>query len=361
MELLKDQLFNKDTLKLVTKLIIKVYPELNNNFEKIVLNKFPELELKERIYWIRENFEKYLPKDYETSLNILLNSIKDEPEQEKFIFAVYSDYVAVNGCKKEFLEISLNALGEFTKHCSSEFAIRDFINKFPKQSFNKMQKWSLSKNVHQRRLASEGFRPKLPWAKSIEFNYKEAAEILDNLFYDNDRYVTRSVANHLNDISKIDPEFVLEKISAWKSSKRQNDQEMDYIIRHSLRTSIKMGHQGTFTFLGHNSKHNVTIDNLKSNENITLNEKLIFSFDITSKDKENLIIDYKITYPTPGRRVSTKVFKIKKLTINDQTLHIEKKHLFKKMTTKKLYQGEHQLEIIINSKIVGSTSFNLNF
>jgi 3-methyladenine DNA glycosylase AlkC len=35
-------------------------------------------------------------------------------------------------------------------------------------------------------------------------------EILDNLYFDKTRYVVRSVANHLNDISKLDPDFVVE-------------------------------------------------------------------------------------------------------------------------------------------------------
>jgi len=67
-----------------------------------------------------------------------------------------------------------------------------------------MLNWSKSENYHHRRLASEGSRQKLPWCQKINLDYKKTIKILDNLYFDESRYVTRSVANHLNDISKID-------------------------------------------------------------------------------------------------------------------------------------------------------------
>lgn len=360
--LLKDQFFNKENVKYLAHLIKKVYPKLNElKFKKEILKKFPELELKERFYWIRENIEKYLPNNYKETLKILLESIKEEPEKEDFIFAAFSDYVAVNGCNKNDLDRSLNALGEFTKYLSAEFAIRCFINKFPEKTFVKIQEWSVSKNVHQRRLSSEGLRPKLPWAKSINFDYKNGSKTLDNLFYDKERYVTRSVANHMNDISKIDPEFVLKKLEKWKQSKKQNDKEMKYIVQHSLRTSIKKGHIKTFNFLGYNSNAKINIKSLKiKKENIALGDSLKFSFEIMAKAPENLIVDYKIIYPTSNNRRSEKVFKIKTTKIKkDEKIVIIKKHHFRKMTTKKLYSGGYKLEIQINGKIIDSINFYL--
>ena len=96
---------------------------------------------------------------------------------------------------------------------------------------------SKSKNYHHRRLSSEGSRQKLPWAVNINLDYKNTIEILDNLHSDKSRYVTRSVANHLNDISKIDPDLVLDTLQRWKSTNLSED--IDYIISHSTRTLIK--------------------------------------------------------------------------------------------------------------------------
>ena len=49
-----------------------------------------------------------------------------------------------------------------------------------------------------------------PWAKKLNIDYKIPLSLLDRLYTDNTRYVTRSVANHLNDIAKIDPDLVIE-------------------------------------------------------------------------------------------------------------------------------------------------------
>ena len=364
--LLKDLLFNKKNVDQLTLLIREVYPSFDDSkFSQDILLKFPELELKERIHCISEKLLEILPKDYNRAIDVLLRAIKvfneNNLEKEGFIFTAFSYYVAENGCNKDDLEISLNALGEFTKYASAEFAIRDFINKFPDRTFLKMIEWSKSKNVHQRRLASEGLRPKLPWASGINFDYKKGSEVLDNLFYDRERYVTRSVANHLNDISKFHHNFVISKLTEWGKSGRQDSSEMDYITRHSLRTSIKKGHIETLNFLGYDHEPKVLVRDLKIEDKIIrIGETLKFSFNIIPKVSENIVVDYKIIYPNPSKRVSEKVFKIKKfLTHARKTIHIGKKHLFRKMTTKKLYSGTYKLEIQINGKSFGSVDFDL--
>jgi 3-methyladenine DNA glycosylase AlkC len=54
---------------------------------------------------------------------------------------------------------------------------------------------------------------------------------------DESRYVTRSVANHLNDISKIDPELVIKTLALWQNNNKSKD--INYIISHSTRTLVK--------------------------------------------------------------------------------------------------------------------------
>ena len=74
--LLKDQLFNKKKVEYLSGLIKKVNPDfLDSNFEKEIFSKFPELELKERIICITNYLEKYLPEDFEKSVDILLKSL----------------------------------------------------------------------------------------------------------------------------------------------------------------------------------------------------------------------------------------------------------------------------------------------
>jgi len=349
--LLKNEFFNKETVSVLSSVIKDIYePFKEDEFISDIISEFSNLELMGRIHWITEMLTKYLPDSYTDSVNILYKSLSNISDEGMFVFSSYPDFVALNGCSEDNLKLSLKMLGEFTKMFSAEFAIRGFINMFPNETYLKMLEWSYSKDVHQRRLASEGLRPKLPWAKGISFDINRGILPLDNLFYDSERYVTRSVANHLNDISKINPLLVLDKLEKWRKSRKQNEKEMSYIISHSLRTLVKKGHKETLEFLGYSSSPKVIVkDLIIDNENIKIGDSILFRFTIEALKDESLIIDYIVTYPKANNKKSTKVFKIKKVDINKgDKLEVIKKHAFRVMTTKKLYDGEYSIRIQIN-------------
>jgi len=371
---LKDQLFNKQKVEYISGLIKNVYPDfLSLDFEKEVLEKFPELELKQRISHISDLLKKYLPDDFENALNILIKSLPEVIENWEmdnnfwdFIFSPYSDFVRKNWCSKKYLDFSLDALEKITSNFSAEDSIRYFLNEFEEETFNKMLEWSESKNYHLRRLSSEWTRARLPWCQKINLDYKKTIKILDNLYFEESRYVTRSVANHLNDISKIDSELVIDVLEKWKKgphsfspSGRDIVQDLDYIISHSTRSLVKLWDKRTLEFLGYSSNPKIKVENFEiKNKEVKIWEKLEFSFDIFLERKENLIIDYKIYFLWKNNKLSPKVFKIKKWNFLNK-LNISKSHLLKIMTTKSLYVWEHFVEIIINWKSFGKLLFYL--
>jgi 3-methyladenine DNA glycosylase AlkC len=166
---LKDDLFNAQKVGKIALEIHNVYPAFNiDTFKKEVVGAFPELELKERIYHIRDMLKKYLPDNYTDATDILLEALPPELDPKKsdddfgdFIYAPYSDYVATYGCTEEYLDFSLEALQDMTKRFSVEYAIRDFINLYSEKTLEMLYACTLSENYHERRLASEGLRPKL--------------------------------------------------------------------------------------------------------------------------------------------------------------------------------------------------------
>lgn len=362
---LKDKLFNQEKVEYLANLIQKADPAFpTKKFQQVALKKFPSLELMERIYFLRDLLEKYLPKDYERTLKILLESLPKQ-RHEDFIFAPFLDYVATHGCTKKYLKISLEALGTLTSYFSAEFAIRPFINHYPEETFSQMLAWSKSTNHHQRRLASEGFRPKLPWGKAIKFPYQKAAKPLDNLFADPERYVTRSVANHLNDISKFDPEFVHDLLEKWEKTKKQKATEMNYIKSHAMRTLIKKGHGKTLELMGYPTVKDVKLKNLTVKpSHLKLGETIEFSFEMVTPHSQNLLIDYRVTYPQTGKnksqKLSQKVFKLSKIQAEpNKPITLTKRHTFKTMTTKILTTGKHIIEIQVNGEILGNCHFYL--
>ena len=367
---LKDELFNPSKVKLIANQIKNVYPTFGQEaFENEVIVAFEKLELKERIYHIRACLGKFLPQEYQEATTILLTSLPQELDPTKndndfgdFIYAPYSDFVAYFGCTKEHVNFSLNALREITKRFSVEFAIRDFINHFPSESFAMLLECSQSSNYHERRLASEGTRPKLQWAKKLTVPYRDPLALLENLYHDPTRYVTRSVANHLNDISKLDAPLVIKTLKQWKSANRQNAKEMKFILFHALRSLVKEGNIDALELLGYSSNPAIVVHDFKLLKNkIKIGESLEFAFEIRANHNESLMIDYTVYFQTKSAKLSPKVYKLKKLTMQkNETLKVEKSHPFKaNMSTRKLYAGEHQLCVQINGRVLFESSFTL--
>jgi 3-methyladenine DNA glycosylase AlkC len=368
--LLKDSLFNKKKVVQIASEIKAVYPEFEDKiFVKKIVTKFPELELMERVYWMRDCLKEFLPEDYQAAVKVLLESLPPPSDPTlsdgdfgSFIYSPYSYFVAEYGCEKNNLLFSLKALRQMTTRFSVEGPIRFFINKFPRETMAELSKWARDSHYHVRRLSSEGTRPSLPWAKKIGIPYEDATEILNALHSDKTRFVTRSVANHMNDISKIDADLVVKMLKVWRKLGRQEAKELDYITRHSLRTLVKEGNEGALQLLGFFAKE-IKVSNFEIKKpKVKIGESVEFSFEIvsTSNKSQQLMIDYVLHFQKASGELSPKTHKIsKKIISSKEKISIQKKHPLKIMTTRKLYPGVHKIELQINGKKFGSKSFEL--
>lgn len=367
---LKDHLFNKTKVERIAGEIHNAYPAFRKAvFVREVVGKFPELELKARISWIAECLRKQLPEEYTDGLAVLLKALPaagdpglTDNDFGDFMYAPYAEFVARYGCTKKHLAISLRALREITQRFSAEYAIRNFINAFPDETMKELLVWSSDPNYHVRRLCSEGTRPKLPWAQKINTPVTAPLPILERLYADKTRYVTRSVANHINDISKADPEVAIRTLISWQKSGRQNPDEMNYIIRHALRTLIKQGHDQALQLLGFTPSLPVNVSKFSVPSRVKVNTALEFSFSVTSPADAEMVIDYTLFFQNKaGKLNSKKVFKLTKLTAAaGKTVVISKRHMLReRMTTRTLYPGKHEIEIQVNGKAQAKRSFLL--
>lgn len=367
---LKERLFNRQKVAYLATLLTAAYPAFKTReFSTKILDKFPELALKQRISWIRKHLEEYLPTDFKQALSIILSALPAELDPNKtdndfgdFIFAPFSDFIANNGLQNQYLDLSFAALAKITKRFSVEDSIRYFINQYPEQSFQFMQRMAHSDNYHQRRLASEGLRPKLPWGIGIDFDYQRSIQILDVLYADNTRFVLRSVANHLNDIAKFNADLVVQTLERWQAEgKQKNPKAFAFLIQHALRTLLKKGDAKAFKLLGFDPNPAIEInDFVLASRQIFLGEYLNFSFSVSSTTAQKLMLDYKVIYPSKTVKLSAKVFKIKQFNLSaNKRVLIQKKHLFKPMTSKKLYPGEYQIQLQINGNIFAKDRFKI--
>lgn len=340
-----------------------VFAAVDRNFNadaflKDVTADLDQLELNGRLRNTSVVLEKHLPKGFDAALDVLY---KAAPLIKKgYTALVLPDFVGLYG--RAHFERSMEALRDFTSLGSSEFAVREFLRMDLDKTLKVMQHWAEDKDHHVRRLASEGSRPRLPWSFKLQQLIKEpslTAGILERLKADEEPYVRKSVANHLNDISKDNTAYMLQLVKSWDSSNCHTG----WIIKHASRTLIKKGNQESLSLFDFEQDVKLRMDHFKiSARRLKLGEELQFSFELRSLKgtPQKLVIDYAVHYAKASGEQSKKVFKLKELTLlPQQVLHIAKKQVFKDMTTRKHYAGEHALEIIVNGKGLGSIAFDL--
>ena len=366
---LKDMMFNPQKVDYLADLFVEAWPAFpKEQFVELVVPAFPNLELKQRIDHIAVSLHAVLPPDYPAALDIVVRALPPKLDPSKtdddfgdFILGPLSHFVALYGCSEAHLERSLAALREITMRFTAEDAIRFFINAFPERTMAFLQACATADNYHVRRLASEGTRPKLPWAQKLTIAHRLPIPILDALYADPTRYVTRSVANHLNDIAKIEPELVIELLARWQADGKQEAKEMAWMTRHSLRTLVKKGHMGALDLLGFGAEPQVNIvDFVTSTPVVPLGTAFEFSLNIESLAAQNLMVDYVMQFAGDGKPGGRKVFKLKQLELAEgQVVSIKKKHMMKLMTTRRLYAGIHTITLQLNGKPFGELSFEL--
>ncbi len=365
---LKDQLFNPEKVGYLASLISAAYPAFDSKkFCKSIISEFPKLELKERIEHITFCLHRDLPKDFSKAVAILVKALpppldptKTDNDFGEFILAPFSHYVASFGCNAKDLDLSLASLREMTKRFSAEDSIRYFINSFPKESLAFLKSCASDDNYHVRRLASEGSRPKLPWCQKLQIPATQALPLLERLYTDETRYVTRSVANHMNDLSKIDPELTISTLKRWKSYDTQNAKEMDYILSHSLRTLVKNGNKQALTVLGFGKPAEVeSLVFATTTPKVLIGTNLEFNLSFVSRKKQNLAIDYTMFFFS-DKGTPKKTFKLRAATLDaGQKVSISKKHPMRLMTTRALSKGKHKVVLQINGDVLAEFSFEL--
>ncbi len=356
MEPLKDQFFNPDFYKKLTKDLFEIYPKVNKElFLRDVQKNYQQLELMERLELVSETLKNHLPEKYPETLKIIYGLA---PKINGFGGMVLPNFVQKFGL--EYFDQSLEALKYLTSFSSSEFAIRVYLKADFQKTIKEMEKWANHENVHVRRLASEGSRPRLPWSFKLDEiikDPKKTARILDTLNDDDELYVKKSVGNHLNDISKDHPEYMLDTVSRWDLK----NPHTNWIVKRAIRSLVKAGHPRTFALLGFDQNPKVEINNFQLDKSkIKLGESLHFSFEIQSFNDQKINIDYLVYYQKKNGELSPKVFKLKELSLkNKENLTITKKHRFEDFTTRKHYAGLHQIQLSINGSLQDLFNFEL--
>lgn len=366
---LKDHLFNTTSVSYLADLFVVADPQFNKKkFVSAVVGKFPELALKARIGWIAEVLATHLPNEPDAAMRLIVAALpppldphKTDDDFGAFIFAPLGEYVVRYASAHQYLEQSLATLQQVTMRFSMEDAMRTFLNTYPTETLARYDVWVSDANYHVRRLVSESTRPSLPWSQKIGIHYTVPIPYLDELHADTTRYVVRSVANHLNDISKKDGELVVATLKRWHAEKRQHPAELDWLTRHALRTLVKKGDTAALALLGYTVHTAPVVSNFIVPQKVAKGDRVLFSFDVRSSISQNLLIDYVIDFVKSNGTTKPKVFKIKKITaLPDAIISVQKNHYLKAdATTFTLNAGMHTLTIQINGQKLATREFEV--
>ena len=175
---------------------------------RIMDEEWENREYKQRGRHIATVLKDFLPADYKEAIAKifeLLDHVKDTlPDFSKIddknfgllmleYGAVLDNYIEQYGL--DDYETSVKAIEKVTQFTTCEFCVRPFILKYPDQMMKQMLAWSQHSHWGVRRLASEGCRPRLPWAMALSNLKKDPAPILpilENLKNDPSRFGARS-------------------------------------------------------------------------------------------------------------------------------------------------------------------------
>ncbi len=366
--------------------LLDLLKKIQRQNSKFPLKKFKDecvfdgLKYGERINLIKKALIKYLPhsdKNQEKeSLKILIKALPPEIDSQQagqsfwdnFIMmpmAEFVTYLALKNPRKEKKELYfyLDHLKIMTKTLSSENAIRPILRIYPEWVLDYLiEKCIGDDNVHVRRWASEGIRPRLPLSGPLQ-NFKKdplpILKILKLLRNDESDYVYRSVANCLNDISKDNPKVVTDFLEDWYKFEKNIDnaqlKRKIWVTKHALRTLIKKGNFRALQLIGV-KQIDFIVSNFCFNKKVKKGQSLEFSFLLKNCDrKENkFVVDVVLGFKGVRegiKRGREKIFKVKllKLKPSEEKL-IQGKIFMGDLSTRKVVKGMQKFCVQINGQ-----------
>ena len=339
------------------------------------------LSLRERVDALRAAMLQDLGESYPDLAAVVRRAVRDAPTFRGWLIWPVSTAVAESAAadgSPEATADALDLLAELTGLLSSEFALRILMRHDLEQVLDRALVWTGSEDEHVRRLASEGTRPYLPWAVRVPRLTSDPGRtipILDRLHRDPSEYVRRSVANHLNDLSRDDPALVVTTAARWLEAADTADAAGDHkapaasttpkLVRHALRTLLKRGDPSALALLGYpDPADTLDVDGPHlDRERLQMGESLELRASVrnTGTEPVRLMIDYVVHHATAAGTQSTKTFKLTTASLDPgQELTVRKAHSFRPITTRRYYAGPHAISLQINGVASGRQDFHLD-
>ncbi|WP_306806462.1 DNA alkylation repair protein [Streptomyces sp. DH12] len=271
--------------------------------------------------------------------------------------------VAARALAEGVFEPALDLLAELTPLLTAESAVRPFLRHDLARALATIRRWADHPDPHVRRLASEGTRPRLPWAPRLPelvTDPSPALPVLDALHRDPSEYVRRSVANHLNDIGRDHPAIAVATAARWLAVPAATTPA---VARHGLRTLVKAGHPEALRLLGHDPDASLHVTGPDVHTpRVRSGDHLVFGYEVsnTGPRTADLAIDYVIHHRKADGTLTRKVFKLTTRSLAPQERRTGlRRHSFRPLSTRRYHPGLHRVELQVNGRPYGPVDFTL--
>lgn len=345
--------------------IAAVHPDFRRReFIERAVSGFLDLELTGRARHIAEALAATLPADRAAALRILEASLgpplgdRESDGMAGFVYLPHVYFVATHGL--DHFEEAMDFQYQVTRRFTAENSIRAFLESHTERTLSRLREWTTDRDMHVRRLVSEGTRPRLPWAPRLHRFIEDPSpvvDLLERLKDDPAEYVRRSVANNLNDISKDHPDLVVDIVRRWMERP-----ERTRLVRHALRTLIKRGHEDALAVLGYTGRDGIDIESFTvAPDEVPIGGKVILRVVVANVTPipRPALVDFRVHFVKRAGS-SPKVFKGNEADIPPGgRVEVRKSVSLAHQTTRTPYPGSHVVEVMVNGHVLASTSFEV--
>ncbi|WP_127506407.1 DNA alkylation repair protein [Actinoplanes solisilvae] len=360
-----DELIGTNTAQRLVTAIARAAPGHDLVALRAALGALTGLTLRERADLLRDALLSDLPGSYDDVAEVVrAAAVGSEPFDGWLIWPVTAAIAqkAIADNTSAAFDDAMDVMAELTQRLSAEFAIRALLRHDLDRALPIVQQWTASSDVDVRRLATEGTRPYLPWATRVPQILARpgvTVPVLNALYRDDSEYVRRSVANHLNDLSRDQPDLVVDTARRWLATPGAQTRQL---VRHGLRTLVKHGHRGALELLGF-APATVKIDGPVLDQTvIPYGGTLAFSATVHNPGPEpaRLAIDYVVHHRRADGSLSGKTFKLTTRTLAaGETMTVSREHSFRPITTRRYYPGGHAVALQVNGLTTDPVDFEL--
>ena len=331
-------------------------------FTDLATEDMQQLELMQRAIQIRDALAATLPQDFEQAAALLSASLPKDGRSGMTGWALLpvSQFVAQKGLGH--FDLSLSLLKQLTPHFTAEFGIRPFIHAEQDRALATIGTWTQDANHHVRRLASEGTRPRLPWAIRLPSLMRDPQPIL------------RILTALLGRPGRLRAPFRRKQSQRYRQGSSRSGRSL---CRRAYRRGFATTPPAAAPCLTHAFEEGPCgrpcqfrlctalrhcCHAFNRNRTCEFGGALAFTMTIVNQGAaaQKVMIDYAVHHRKANGSLAPKVFKWKSLELAPgERVTMTRQHAMRAITTRQYYPGGHRLDILVNGAVLAGADFQL--